>query len=329
MKKVLKLIGKWILILLGIALVILLLMTLYNTFITVRENKLTKNVGQTITIDGKNMRVNVQGDGEHTIVLLSGLGTYSPIEDFAPLSSQLSETYRVVTLEYLGYGLSDDTKKARTTKNIVQEIHAALSKLQIAPPYVLTAHSLSGVYALGYIQEYPDEVEALIGIDPSVPEQINYEEEMNIPEWLYYPSRVFDFTGISRMELKDDGLLAEMSESGTYTAEELKIIKAVKSRRSASMALIHENNTIRENLNTLSGIKYPKDMPVLTFLADDTIEQADEMFAEKGYNVSWLGLHESLITNASIQKTEVLSGSHYLHWTNADKMAAMIKDFLK
>ena len=329
MKKILKKIGKGLLILLGIIFLALLGMTIYNTIITMQESKSLASMGQTVSVEGQNMQIDVQGSGEHTIVLLSGLGTYSPIEDFRPLATELSKHNQVVTVEYFGYGLSADTEEARTNDNIVAEIREALSQADIEPPYILAAHSLSGVYALDYIQEYPDEVEALVGIDPSVPNQVDYESGMPIAEWLYYPSRAFDIVGISRMELKEDPMLQEMADSGSYSTEALDRIKAVKAKRSASMALIRENNTISDNLNALKGIKYPDSLPVLTFLADDTIQQSDEMFAEKGYDITWEKLHEDLITNSSIQKIEILTGTHYLHWTNSEKMASEITEFIE
>lgn len=329
MKRILKMIGKGILILLGIIFLALLGMTIYNTIVTMQERKSLAAVGQDISVGGQNMRIDIQGAGEHTIVLLSGLGTYSPIEDFRPLATGLSEKNRVVTIEYFGYGLSDDTKEARTNDNIVAEIRDALGQAGIEPPYILAAHSLSGVYALDYIRKYPNEVEALVGIDPSVPNQVDYESGMPIAEWLYYPSRAFDIIGLSRMELREDAMLQEMADSGSYSAEALNRIKAVKAKRSASMALIHENNTISENLTELKGVKYPDSLPVLTFLADDTMNQSDEMFAEKGYDITWEKLHEDLITNSSIQKIEILTGTHYLHWTNSEKMASEITEFIE
>jgi hypothetical protein len=42
----------------------------------------------------------------------------------------------------------------------------------------------------------------------------------------------------------------------------------------------------------------------------------------------WLSLHEEMISNSDMQKIETLNGEHYLHWTNADKIAEMTKEFI-
>ena len=85
------------------------------------------------------MRVYVKGSGDKTIVMLSGWGTDSPLDDFIPLADKLSYDYRVVALEYFGYGVSDITTDERSNEIMVQEIRTTLSELKIKPLYVLMA----------------------------------------------------------------------------------------------------------------------------------------------------------------------------------------------
>ena len=42
-------------------------------------------IGQLVGVDGRRMCIFAQGDGEHTLVFLSGSGTVSPILDFKSL----------------------------------------------------------------------------------------------------------------------------------------------------------------------------------------------------------------------------------------------------
>lgn len=113
------------------------------------------------------MNVFIQGSGEQTIVLLPGQGTPSPVLDFKLLIDELSPEYKVVAIEPFGYGLSDETEKARTTENIVSEVHEAVQQLGI-DRYVLMGHSITGLYGVSYVNSYPDEVLAFVGIDSSV-----------------------------------------------------------------------------------------------------------------------------------------------------------------
>lgn len=131
----------------------------------------TDDMAKAVTVNNKTMHVCVKGSGEKTIVMLSGWGTENPIDDFIPLADKLCDEYKVVILEYFGYGKSDITENARTNENIVNEIRAALKELDIKPPYILMAHSMSGLYSLYYADKYPDEVEGIIGIDMSLPQK--------------------------------------------------------------------------------------------------------------------------------------------------------------
>lgn len=126
---------------------------------------------QFITVNEKSMRAYVKGSGDTTIVMLSGFGTESPIDDFMPLADKLSSDYKVVILEYFGYGESDITEKDRSSEAMVQAIRIALNKLDIKPPYILMPHSMSGLYSLYYADNYPSEISGIIGIDMSLPQK--------------------------------------------------------------------------------------------------------------------------------------------------------------
>ncbi len=131
----------------------------------------TDDTTKAVKVNDKTMHACVKGSGEKTIVMLSGWGTENPIDDFTPLANKLSDEYKVVILEYFGYGTSDITENARTNEDIVNEIRTALKELDIKPPYILMPHSMSGLYSLYYADKYPDEVEGIIGIDMSLPQK--------------------------------------------------------------------------------------------------------------------------------------------------------------
>ena len=114
------------------------------------------------------MNVWRNGHAGPTMVLLSGLGTAAPALDFAPLIRQLG-AYNVIVVEGFGYGYSDMSARPRTVQNITAELHDALAKLGAPKPYILVGHSIAGFYTLAYAHRYPQEVSAVVGIDPTVP----------------------------------------------------------------------------------------------------------------------------------------------------------------
>lgn len=314
MKKILKVIGKILLWMLGIIVGLVIISAVAHNTLRAIEKKENK-IGQTIKVDGKKMQAYVTGSGEKTIVLLSGLGTASPIADFMPLAERLSTDYKVVILEGFGYGFSDTTKKERSNEIIVNEIRTALKELDVPGPYILMPHSISGVYSMYYAEHFHSEVEAIIGIDVTAPNQTKLEKNANMSPGLALLNSLGILRDISFLSPSaDDG----MNKNNYYSAEQVKLKKMATTWNNANISVINEMNMVNTNTRELYDVKYPKDLPVLLFLSKDAVDTESE----------WLPLHEEMIANAAVQKIEILSGGHYLHWTNADTIAEMTKEFI-
>ncbi|MBU3101044.1 MULTISPECIES: alpha/beta hydrolase [Clostridium] len=314
MRKALRITRKVLLWIIGIIVGLLIISAVTHKILnSIEKNKY--KIGQTINVDGKNMQAYVTGSGKKTIVLLSGLGTASPITDFMPLAKRLSADYKVVILECFGYGFSDTTKEERSNANIVKEIRTALKELKINGPYILMPHSISGIYSMYYAINYPKEVEAIIGIDESTPNQTKINKDANMSPYL----ALINTSGIVRdvtylLQSVDDG----MNKNNYYSNEQVKVKNMATVWNGGNISVINESNMVNKNTKELYDVKYPNKLPVLSFLSKDSVDSDKE----------WLPLHEQVISNSDIQKIQVLSGKHYLHWTNADKIAKMSKEFI-
>ena len=165
-----------------IAIIILLLsVTFINHKIQLsKEDALFLPKGQMVQVNGHDMHVYTEGGGDVVLVFMSGGGTSSPLLDFKSLYSLLSENHKIVVIEKAGYGFSEIVDINRDIDTILSETRDALSKSGIDGPYILCPHSMSGIEALYWAQEYPDEVSAIIGLDMAVPD--SYEDyDINIP----------------------------------------------------------------------------------------------------------------------------------------------------
>lgn len=314
MKKTLRITGKILLWILGIIAGLVIISALSHNMLNSMEKNKYK-IGQTVHVDGKDMQAYVTGSGEKTIVLLSGLGTASPIADFMPLAESLSKDYKVVILETFGYGFSSTTKKERSNENIVNEIRTALKELEISGPYILMPHSISGIYSMYYAKKYPNEVEAIIGIDESVPNQTKTNKDEDMSSSLTLLNTLGILRDISYLSPSaDDG----MNQNNYYSEELVKLKSKATLWNTANVSIVNEINTVNSNTKELYDVKYPNDLPVLAFLSKDTVDSEQE----------WLPLHEELISNDEIQEIQTLSGGHYLHWTNPDKISEMTKEFI-
>ena len=149
-------------------------------------------------------------------------GSRSPILDFKSLYSKLSDEYRIVVVEKFGYGFSDVIDEERNIDTILENTRTALQGAGIEGPYVLCPHSMSGLEALYWAQNYPEEIFAIIGLDMAVP---GYYESMNINIPVMKVAEWAARAGITR-------LIPGISESdaikyGTLTEQEKEIYRAV------------------------------------------------------------------------------------------------------
>jgi pimeloyl-ACP methyl ester carboxylesterase len=324
--KAAKILKKIFIVILCMVTIFLVCTTAWNKIMCMKEDKFLSKVGTNINVNGTNMRMSVTGEGEKTIVLLSGMGTPSPITDFKPLADKLSKNYKVVTLEYPGYGLSDYTNMEMNNKFIVEEIRAALNENGIKPPYILMPHSISGIYCMQYMNMYPKEIEAMIGIDSSVPNQVKYDGISEISDGLYYLVKFMDITGLSRFSnLFGSDFIKGMESSGGYSEEEIRTVTAMINRKSITKALLNENRNFMDNCKSLYDTKYPDNIPILFLLSNDSCKQ----YEKEGLSVTWDGIHKEVISNPNIQKLEYLDGEHYLHWTQSETIANMTDEFVQ
>ncbi|WP_089742414.1 alpha/beta fold hydrolase [Gracilibacillus ureilyticus] len=276
--------------------------------------------GELVEADGENMHLFTKGTGDNTIVLLSGLGTAAPVLDFAPLVNELAKKHRVVVVELFGYGWSDVTKKERTVENIVEEIRMALKASDIAGPYILMPHSISGIYSMYFANVYPNEVEAVIGIDPMLPQALEYfnESAPDIPGYMSYLAP----TEMARLAtyITPDSFLP-IADDGTYSEENLKITKAISAWKVYNKNVVSEANQIKDNINKTVDMIFPSGMPVL-FLTTKEEKATDD----GKNNVTFL---ETQLTDAPASKIDILEGHHYLHWTRYKEMSQEVNRFIE
>ena len=147
----------------------------YDRISLKKESELIHQKGTLVEIDGKNMNIYTAGNGEKVLVFMAGANTPAVIYDFKPLYSQLLDEYRIVVIEKFGYGYSDDIDGDRSLSTMLRQDREALKKAGAEAPYILCPHSASGLEAISWAEQYPDEVEAIIGLDMAVPEQFDYQ----------------------------------------------------------------------------------------------------------------------------------------------------------
>ena len=280
-----------------------------------KEEELFVSTGQLVEVNGHQMHVYTEGKGEDTLVFMSGGGTSSPALDFKSLYSLLSDKYKIVVVEKAGYGFSEVTDTDRDIDTILAETKEALLKSGMEGPYILFPHSMSGIEALKWAQDYPDEITAIIGLDMAVP--VTYEK-LNINMFLIQLGALAANTGLTRW-------IPNLSESyaikyGNLTDKEKKLYKIIFYRRTLTKDMVNEINHIKANAQKVKKVEMP-DIPILLFSSNGEGTGFD--------NKTWNGIHNDFIRMIDNGKVIELDSSHYVHSIDYERIAKNSEAFIE
>lgn len=292
-----------------IAVLLVLASTVTNAVLDQNERANTVAYGERVEVAGGSLNVYRHGDTGPTIVMLGGYGTAAPAIDYAPLIREM-DGFRTVVVEGFGYGYSDLEAPPRTAENISTELHQALKQARVEKPYVLLGHSIAGIYELDYANRYRSEVAAVIGIDASVPGQINGLAGQGSPL-----NRLVSATGLLRVVSAVAPSLVE-PDGDSYTAQEREQIRLMTNWNWANPALLDEANHAEANFEAVQDMSFPSDLPVLSFIK------------KEGSQARWKELHQAQLANLKRGELIELDGGHYPHWTQSEALAEHISDFL-
>jgi pimeloyl-ACP methyl ester carboxylesterase len=96
--------------------------------------------------------------------LEAGLGDTA--ESWRRVLPAIASFTRVVAYDRPGNGASGPGPKPRSYSQIATELHTALQRAGVAPPYVLVGHSLGGALIRAYQHLHPSEVVGMVFVDP-------------------------------------------------------------------------------------------------------------------------------------------------------------------
>lgn len=272
-------------------------------------DSLTPN-GVFADILGHKIHVFRTGDADKPkLVFLSGSGTTVPSYDFKILYSKLTGSFRIIVIEKFGYGYSDLFEGPCDIDSVVNYQREALRQVGETGPYILLPHSMSGLEAIRWIQLYPEEITALIGIDMATPKT-----------YFSWAGGELDrrINTIKKMQkIKKSGLLDLIPRNKRgLSKDEIRQQTLLWKRNGMNNCIMNEAYAVLDNAKTVDeGGKIF--CPTLMFVSDGKqvsegwIENEKE-FAEK--------------TNAEMACYDC---GHYMHYFESEKMSEKISSFVE
>jgi pimeloyl-ACP methyl ester carboxylesterase len=114
---------------------------------------------------GRKLNLFCMGEGNRTILFDAGLSDWSVI--WALVQPAVAAHARACTYDRAGLGFSDPPKRPRSPIAIVQDMHALVQAAKLQTPLIVVGHSLGGFNMKLYAALYPQEVAALVLVDPA------------------------------------------------------------------------------------------------------------------------------------------------------------------
>jgi len=305
---------KVILFITGLITVFLMFSFIRHRILLEGEKRILTPRGRMIDVNGHKMHVYSIGEGDKTLVLMAASGTVCPSLDFKNLYPGLGDDYRIVVVEKFGYGYSDTVNRPRDVASILSDTRVALTSAGINGPYILCPHSFSGLEALYWAQTYPDEVEAIIGLDMAFPEAYNYTEGGALVEPYYLLQNGLLHLGIGRF-FSDSTFLPE----GDFLSKnEEKIYLALVNRIGNNINVAKEAAAAKESAELVSSGSKP-DIPMLLFLSEKKLNGSNELWKEIAYDYA-----EGLSYVSFVE----LDCGHYIFHYEPEKITEVINAFL-
>lgn len=122
-----------------------------------------KPVDRFATVDGKKIHILDRGNGEPTVVFLTGI--ICPLEFFYTVQTQISKETQTFSYDRSGLGLSEIIDTVRTYDHVANELEKILTSEGIKAPFILVAHSYGGGLARQYYKQFPDKVAGFVFVD--------------------------------------------------------------------------------------------------------------------------------------------------------------------
>ncbi|SDD98815.1 alpha/beta fold hydrolase [Auraticoccus monumenti] len=122
-------------------------------------------LGELRPLEGRRLWADIAGNGEPAVVFLPGAGGFGL--DLLRVHELVARTTTSVIYDRAGTGWSDDIDLPRPMDEVIDELRQLLRLLGVEPPHLLVGHSLGGLYVQRHAQRFPDEVAAMLLLDPA------------------------------------------------------------------------------------------------------------------------------------------------------------------
>lgn len=289
------------LIALGVIVALLVVSAISNVSLSSKNSEKIKGQFQSCVYIGEEcMNVYQDGKGDKTIVIIPDVDVLVPFIEYRPLMDQLAVHYKVVLIEPFGKGLSDITNNERSKDQIISEIHSAIRLSNVEEPYILMSLGHANLYALSYLNQYEDEVEMYVAIDPSVPNEVDHIQYKSISS----AAGILQKLGIARLaKVAMPEVLAPSKYNSAYSQTQWNTMMEVAAIKYGNANIVEETKSINALMESSKSMKLPTTIPTLAFVSSYDADHYDW----------WLPEINAFFVESDICKVNVMQTYQYMH----------------
>lgn len=302
------------------------------------EEKYLTPPGQMVEIDGHEIHVVHRGDetAKHALVFIHPNKTADDSIALEPLFDELSD-YELIYVDRSGSGYSDDWDAPKDIDSMLAETREAVKAVTGRTSYILVASKSGGTLAVDWADEYPDEVEAIVGLQMYFPDQYAGLDE---DTYCSFENKIMlELVKIGGQRLSDS-VLPDNSYN-IYTKDQMDRRNAIIEKRLYTQGMYNEDEYLVKNANNVAALGFPENTPMYMIYCnpyidpflhqdDDTLETYEDLVQNSEedpvdtYNSYYKEYTES---HSNVEMTE-MSGPSRLIVYNPQKVADLIKEYI-
>lgn len=239
--------------------------------------------GQFVEVNGHSMHIIIEGnmEADTTLLFLHSADVCDDSVALQPLFKELEDDYRIVMVERSGVGYSENSGSDRDVDTMLVETRLALNKAGIKGPFVVLPIGTAGIEVTYWANKYPEEIQKVIGINMTYPEQyadITTEEYCGFFDYLLVP---FYKLGAHRFVTS----IYPNNSYGIYTETQMLTRKALISKGGFTEDMYSENLAMVDNAAKVAALGWPKDVEMHLIYANPLMEPYRE--TDKSINGSY------------------------------------------
>lgn len=264
--------------------------------------------GRLVDVGGYRMHIDCSGEGSPAVILDSGMG--DGFTSWRKVQPKIAQFTRVCSYDRAGKGYSEPSPQVRTAKVFAEELHALLQNAGIAAPYILVGHSMAGFDIRLFAKMYRNEVEGMVLVDASHPEQ-----QARLPRML----KDLDATWIREQEFFEFAMPFGIPRLLGFCGNDAEV-RAAECNFHSVRESVAELKSISESAAEAGATGSLGDMPLVVLSEDPDAPQYDlPEDVAKPANEAWQAMQNELaqLSTRSTHRIAKKSG-HYIQLDRPD-----------